>query len=1306
MRNHTLSTLFLLFASVSTSFGQTTENFVKTYKARVATTTLSTVTTGTSSQSYKSFTYLDGLGRPMQTVGKASTISGKDLIVPVEYDGFGRHVKEYLPYYETGGTQDGRLRTNAVSAHTSRTSAIYGDSYGYTQKDFEPSPLNRVDKQAAPGNSWHLGTGKEVKFERRPNTVADDVRIWTLDGNGLPVSSSSYPANELWVEITKDEDDIQTLQFTDKLGRVILKKTEGCVTPVTDGHSGWLSTYYVYDDLGQLRVVLPPLAIDLFEVNDAWSLSNDSGLAFEQYFRYKYDDRGRVVEKKVPGKEVEYILYDLQDRPVGMQDGVLRESNKWLYTRYDALGRMLSTGLVTKSGQNLNALQGALNTAGSNNASMINGTVTGGWPNEEGDLLTVNYYDSYTSLTGYSYQANTGFDSQASTRLHGLMTGKKVKNLETGEYYTTVLYYNNRGEVIQSVSEHQKGGEIRTSTQYNFEGQPKLSLTSSTNTGVGDIHRSYTYNVIGQLAYIDHTVDGTTRRIVQNTYNDLGQLKTKAFPEITTGNQTYTYNIRGWLKTLGTTLANGYTQTNYYQESAATNPRYNGNISRISWGGKAGESETFKTRTYNYTYDNANRLKAATYSASSESNWFTVNGITYDANGNIYSMIRRNQRASGAYNVVDNLEYSYGQFSNKLSQVKDNITSLTYTAKDFKEKGTEDYGYDVNGNMISNVDKDIDLISYNHLNLPKEITFTSGAKIRFAYDAEGTKLTQKVYNSSGTLTKTQDYIGEIVLLDGQLYYLIHEEGRLVAEPDGLWGEYYLKDHLGNIRQVLRAPTSQTFMATMETQNAGTEEVQFSMVSESRQTEPEHNVTTGGNKVAWLNANRGRMVGPGRTQPIYAGDSLKLQVHGKYEDEKNQNANAASFMASGGKERLIADLNELAISNQRAGGANPIALLNLADILAKDLQKKESPEAYLMYALYDQDSNRYEVGKKVLTRNAANQHEVLEENMYISKDGYMETFVVNETSEDVWFDNMMVMSVSSVIVQETHYDPWGLELTGLGYQNGQIKENNYLYQGKEMMDDQNLNIYDFHARGYDPVIGRTWQLDPHAENYLEWSPYSWTGDNPVLNIDPDGMDWFVSNHNGVLINILGQSEFKFASLQEEYGNEIANFIYNLGGGASNDSWENFGTDDMFDSEENQISGGLNSLTLMTEEASNQFMLDNGYNKALKQQVSELDITYQESVGVPKAEVMYGGSKKIIDSRVTYSKLDDFGKFIKSTEETKSFMMKMVRTNYTQIIPYSMRRQLGRDIVSKESLDWENLGVNFYTEILLPLMKKRK
>src|SRR5690606_1015651 len=111
-----------------------------------------------------------------------------------------------------------------------------------------------------------------------------------------------------------------------------------------------------------------------------------------------------------------------------------------------------------------------------------------------------------------------------------------------------------------------------------------------------------------------------------------------------------------------------------------------------------------------------------------------------------------------------------------------------------------------------------------------------------------------------------------------------------------------------------------------------------------------------------------------------------QVHGKYLGDRDQKANAGSFMAAGGKEKLVADLNELAASTSRAGGANAIALFNLANIIAGDLQKKSAPEAYLIYALYDQDSNRYEVGKQALSKNAANQHEVLAENMYISRDG--------------------------------------------------------------------------------------------------------------------------------------------------------------------------------------------------------------------------------------------------------------------------------------------------------------------------------
>lgn len=147
------------------------------------------------------------------------------------------------------------------------------------------------------------------------------------------------------------------------------------------------------------------------------------------------------------------------------------------------------------------------------------------------------------------------------------------------------------------------------------------------------------------------------------TYNDLGQQTAKSVPDITSGNQTYAYNIRGWLTNLGSANTEVLKQTLYYQTGATTN-RWNGNISHIDWSGMTGAG---KTRTYNYTYDNANRLTTANYTATRETEWFTVNGMLYDPKGNITKLVRRNQMTASTYGEVDNLTYTYQTNSNRLS---------------------------------------------------------------------------------------------------------------------------------------------------------------------------------------------------------------------------------------------------------------------------------------------------------------------------------------------------------------------------------------------------------------------------------------------------------------------------------------------------------------------------------------------------------------------------------------------------------------------------------------------------------------
>jgi RHS repeat-associated protein len=62
---------------------------------------------------------------------------------------------------------------------------------------------------------------------------------------------------------------------------------------------------------------------------------------------------------------------------------------------------------------------------------------------------------------------------------------------------------------------------------------------------------------------------------------------------------------------------------------------------------------------------------------------------------------------------------------------------------------------------------------------------------------------------------------------------------------------------------------------------------------------------------------------------------------------------------------------------------------------------------------------------------------------------------------------------------------------------------YKYNGKELQDEFGLNWYDYGARNYDASLGRWMNLDPMAHNYMKYSPYSYTINNPVNNIDYNG-----------------------------------------------------------------------------------------------------------------------------------------------------------------------------------------------------------
>ncbi|MBM6672178.1 hypothetical protein H6B14_15715, partial [Phocaeicola coprophilus] len=73
----------------------------------------------------------------------------------------------------------------------------------------------------------------------------------------------------------------------------------------------------------------------------------------------------------------------------------------------------------------------------------------------------------------------------------------------------------------------------------------------------------------------------------------------------------------------------------------------------------------------------------------------------------------------------------------------------------------------------------------------------------------------------------------------------------------------------------------------------------------------------------------------------------------------------------------------------------------------------------------------------------------------------------------------------------------------------------MFSGKESQELLDLNAYDFGARMYDASLGRWNMVDPLGEKYVNLSPYNYCVNNPLVYVDPNGLDWFRTRYGEIL-----------------------------------------------------------------------------------------------------------------------------------------------------------------------------------------------
>jgi len=726
-------------------------------------------------------------------------------------------------------------------------------NYPYTRAYSSPGPDQKAVRVGGPGDQYRLGASHEVGVDKQKIAIGELNHYYTVKGLlNLPGGNPGATASVGYKLISTDSDNKQTVEFVDAEGKILAS-----AIMINNAYDSW--TYTFYNTIGQVVAMVDPKGIDT---------NNNSTLpGFITY--YKYDHLGRLIETTSPDEGKTQFVYSIDGKLRFSQNAEQRAQNKFSYTNYDFLGRLVEAGEYISNGTSpyvfephttaTPALKSILKIADNNipvgqtAQSITSQNYTGISKTIDATRCLDHTYIIYDGQPG---DLPTGDAAHAK---QNNLVGKASKTKNT--LATTWYSYTEFGE-LEWIKQQITGLTGYQVIDYSYDYLGNVTQVSYNKGATGQFYHYYEYDADQRLSKVYTSKDGSTKKLEATYYYYLhGPLK-----RVELGNKLqgidYVYNIDGSLKFInhpdpaldpgadGISGVNagfmkdifgealdynsndyaspGYTGANL-QLDASYPDQFGGLTKAVRWHNAV---DSHVPRAYAFKYDKNNQIDAADFgdiSKSGNSNYtyasssvqaYKEDVSNYDNNGNINGLVRNGKTG----NVLGNYVYNYQANTNRLASVTHNGSAfLTYQ-------------YNANGQLIQQTEGGNTLsIDYTVYGLVKEIRKGANKLLTCEYDDRGDCAIKTIYDpvaSGNPIVKKVFYIydagGNVVAIyeqptGGSLTQIeipIYGEGRIgMYKPVSSTTFYEVSDHQGNVRGVIGNPSPLKYTATLEDNGA-------------------------------------------------------------------------------------------------------------------------------------------------------------------------------------------------------------------------------------------------------------------------------------------------------------------------------------------------------------------------------------------------------------------------------------------------------------------------------------------------------